>query len=138
MFPAMMAFFATFNSSRQRFMPRLEDTFDLYVNMVLGMVVVFQIPTVVLFLAKMRLVTARFLWRHLKEAILLIFIAAAVLTPSADPWNQTLFAAPMIALYLASILMAWMVTPRGQAEEASGAPKLRLVIAAMRIDQALR
>jgi len=61
-----------------------------------------------------------------------------VLTPSADPWNQTLFAAPMIALYLASILIAWMVTPRGQAEEASGAPKLRLVIAAMRIDQALR
>ena len=45
MFPAMMAFFATFNSSRLRFMPRLEDTFDLYVNMVLGMVVVFQIPT---------------------------------------------------------------------------------------------
>jgi len=138
MFPAMMAFFATFSSSRLRFLPRLEDTFDLYVNMVLGMVVVFQIPTVVLFLAKMRLVTARFLWRHLKEAILLIFIAAAVLTPSADPWNQTIFAAPMIALYLISILIAWMVSPRREAEEASTAPKLRLVIAATVLDQALR
>jgi len=138
MFPAMMAFFATFSSSRLRFLPRLEDTFDLYVNMVLGMVVVFQIPTVVLFLAKMRLVTARFLWRHLKEAILLIFIAAAVLTPSADPWNQTIFAAPMIALYLISILIAWMVSPRRQTEEASAAPKLRLVIAATMLDQALR
>jgi len=138
MFPAMMAFFATFSSSRLRFMPRLEDTFDLYVNMVLGMVVVFQIPTVVLFLAKMRLVTARFLWRHLKEAILLIFIAAAVLTPSADPWNQTLFAAPMVALYLVSILIAWMVSPRRQTEESSAAPKLRLVIAATVLDQALR
>ena len=61
-----------------------------------------------------------------------------MLTPSADPWNQTLFAAPMIALYLASILMAWMVTPRRQAEEASGAPKLRLVIAATMIDHSLR
>jgi sec-independent protein translocase protein TatC len=138
MFPAMMAFFATFSSSRLRFLPRLEDTFDLYVNMVLGMVVVFQIPTVVLFLAKMRLVTARFLWRHLKEAILLIFIAAAVLTPSADPWNQTIFAAPMIALYLISILIAWMVSPRRQTEEGSAAPKLRLVIAATMLDQALR
>ena len=138
MFPGMMAFFATFSSGKLRFLPRLEDTFDLYVNMVLGMVVVFQIPTVVLFLAKMRLVTARFLWRHLKEAILLIFIAAAVLTPSADPWNQTLFAAPMIALYLVSILIAWMVSPRRQAEEASAAPKLRLVIAATMLDQALR
>jgi len=138
MFPAMMAFFATFSSSRLRFLPRLEDTFDLYVNMVLGMVVVFQIPTVVLFLAKMRLVTARFLWRHFKEAVLLIFIAAAVLTPSADPWNQTLFAAPMIALYLVSILIAWMVSPRRQTEESSDAPKLRLVIAATVLDQALR
>jgi sec-independent protein translocase protein TatC len=138
MFPAMMAFFATFSSSRLRFLPRLEDTFDLYVNMILGMVVVFQIPTVVLFLAKMRLVTARFLWRHLKEAILLIFIAAAVLTPSADPWNQTLFAAPMVALYLVSILIAWMVSPRRPAEESSAAPKLRLVIAATVLDQALR
>jgi sec-independent protein translocase protein TatC len=137
MFPAMMAFFATFSSGRLRFLPRLEDTFDLYVNMILGMVVVFQIPTLVLFLAKMRLVTARFLWRHLKEAILLIFIAAAVLTPSADPWNQTLFAAPMIALYLISIAIAWMVGTR-QKEEASAAPKLRLVIAATMLDQALR
>jgi len=91
-----------------------------------------------LFLAKMRLVTARFLWRHLKEAILLIFIAAAVLTPSADPWNQTLFAAPMVALYLVSILIAWMVSPRRQTEESSAAPKLRLVIAATVLDQALR
>ena len=137
MFPAMMAFFATFSSGRLRFLPRLEDTFDLYVNMVLGMVVVFQIPTLVLFLAKMRLVTARFLWRHLKEAILLIFIAAAVLTPSADPWNQTLFATPMIALYLVSIAIAWMVGTRPK-EETSSAPKLRLVIAATMLDQALR
>ena len=138
MFPAMMAFFAAFSGGRVRFLPRLEDTFDLYVNMVLGMVVVFQIPTLVLFLAKLRLVTARFLWRHLKEAILLIFIAAAVLTPSADPWNQTLFAAPMIALYLFSIAIAWMVGARRPTEETPAAPKLRLVIAATMLDQALR
>ena len=65
--------------------------------MLLGMVVVFQIPTVVFFLAKMGMVTARFLWRNTKYAILIIFIIAAVVTPSSDPWNQTIFAAPMIA-----------------------------------------
>ena len=53
--------------------------------MLIGMSVVFQIPTVVFFLAKMGLVTARFLWRNIKYAILIIFIVAAVLTPSADP-----------------------------------------------------
>ena len=63
------------------------------------MVVVFQIPTVVFVLARMRLVTARLLWRQFKYAILVSFIAAATLTPSADPWNQIMFAAPMIALY---------------------------------------
>lgn len=80
--------------------------------MLLGMVAVFQIPTIVFFLARMRLVTARFLWRHIKYAILLIFIIAAVLTPTGDPWNQTVFAAPMVVLYLVSILIAWAVAPR--------------------------
>jgi len=110
--PYMIAFFGTFSSSNLAFMPRIEDTFDLYVKMLIGMVVVFQIPTVVFFLAKMRMVTAVFLWRNTKYAILIIFIVAAVLTPSADPWNQTVFAAPMIGLYLISIGIAWIVGPR--------------------------
>jgi sec-independent protein translocase protein TatC len=113
LFPSMIAFFGTFSSSDLEFLPRIEDVFDLYVKMLIGMVAVFQIPTVVFFLARMRLVTARFLWRHIKYAILLIFIVAAVLTPSSDPWNQTVFAAPMVVLYLLSILIAWAVAPRG-------------------------
>jgi len=80
--------------------------------MLIGMSVVFQIPTVVFFLAKMRLVTARFLWRNVKYAILISFVVAAVLTPSADPWNQTVIAAPMISLYLISIGIAWIVSPK--------------------------
>jgi sec-independent protein translocase protein TatC len=110
-FPYMIAFFGTFSSADLSFLPRVEDTFDLYVKMLLGMVAVFQIPTVVFFLAKMGIVTARFLWRNTKYAILIIFIISAVVTPSSDPWNQTIFAAPMIALYLLSIVIAWMVAP---------------------------
>jgi sec-independent protein translocase protein TatC len=113
LFPSMIAFFGTFSSTDLQFLPRVEDVFDLYLKMLLGMVAVFQIPTLVFFLARMRLVTARFLWRHIKYAILLIFIVAAVLTPSTDPWNQTVFAAPMIVLYLLSIAIAWAVAPRG-------------------------
>ena len=82
-FPYMIAFFGTFSSTDVEFLPRVETTFDLYVKMVLGMIAVFQIPTVVFFLAKMGLVTARFLWRNTKYAILIIFIIAAVVTPSA-------------------------------------------------------
>ena len=120
-------------------MPGVEDTVDLYLKMMLGMAVVFQIPTVVYFLAKMRLVTGRFLWRQLKYAILLIFIAAAVLTPSTDPWNQIVFAGPMIGLYLLSIGIAWLVEPgRGTETARTGSPHLKLVFAAAIVDQAWR
>ena len=119
LYPAMMAFFRSFDSPRVRFTPRLEDTFDLYKNMLIGMVTVFQIPTLVFFLAKLRLVTARFLWKQIKYAVLFSFIAAAVLTPSADPWNQIVFAAPMIALYIVSIGLAWLVGPRRERAEAA-------------------
>ena len=111
-FPWMMSFFASFNTPDLVFMPRLEDVFDLYTKMLLGMGLVFQMPTVVYFLAKMRLVTARFLWRHFKYAILIIFIVAAVITPTGDMITQTVFAAPMLGLYLLSILIAWLVAPK--------------------------
>jgi sec-independent protein translocase protein TatC len=111
-FPWMISFFASFNTPDLVFMPRLEDVFDLYAKMLIGMGLVFQMPTVVYFLAKMRLVTARFLWRHLKYAVLLIFVAAAVITPSGDMITQTIFAAPMLGLYALSILIAWLVAPK--------------------------
>jgi sec-independent protein translocase protein TatC len=116
-FPFMMAFFASFNGIDLAFMPRLEDTFGLYTKMLLGMGLIFQMPTVVYFLAKMRLVTARFLWQHGKYAILIAYIIAAVVTPTGDPMNQTIFAAPMIALYFLSIAIAWIVNPRSRGDK---------------------
>jgi sec-independent protein translocase protein TatC len=76
--------------------------------MMLAFAVIFQMPTLVLALARMGVVTAGFLWRHTKYAILIIFILAAVITPSSDVVNQTLMAGPMIALYLLSIIIAWV------------------------------
>lgn len=111
-FPFMMAFFASFNGVDLAFMPRLEDTFGLYTKMLLGMGLIFQMPTVVYFLAKMKLVTARFLWKHGKYAILIAYIIAAVITPTGDPMNQTIFAAPMILLYFVSIGIAWVFGPK--------------------------
>jgi len=138
LYPGMIGFFTTFKSRHVLFMPRIEDTFDLYKNMIVGMVAVFQLPTLVFFLARMRLVTARFLWRNIKYAILIIFIVAAVLTPSADPWNQTVFAAPMIVLYVLSIGIAWLVGPTRDCGPAHGETnKMRLVIGAMALEQAV-
>jgi sec-independent protein translocase protein TatC len=141
LFPGMMKFFSAFSSKHLVMMPAINDTFDHYVTMMIGMVVVFQMPTLVYFLARLRLVTARFLWRHFGHAILVIFIVAALLTSSPDAWNQTLFALPMIGLYLISIVIAWIVAPRRDKENAGpgAASKLGgLVIAATAFEQARR
>jgi sec-independent protein translocase protein TatC len=140
LYPAMMGFFGAFHSPGVTFMPSVEYTFELYKNLLLGMVLVFQLPTLAFFLAKMGLVTAAFLWRKIKYAILAIFIVAAVLTPSPDPWNQAIFAVPMIGLYLISIGIAWIVGPKRDPEAPAGGAStgLRLVIGAMVMDQAMK
>ena len=84
------------------------------------------------------MVTARFLWRHIKYAVLAAFVAAAVLTPSSDPWNQTLFAVPILGLYLISIGIAWLARPRERTvptSDAHGAP-LRLIVTGAVIENA--
>ena len=111
-FPFMMAFFASFNTPDLAFMPKLDEVFGLYTKMLLGMGIVFQMPAVVFFLAKMKMITARFLLSNFKYAFLIIFIAAAVITPTGDMMTQTIFAAPMVALYILSIVIAWVVGPK--------------------------
>lgn len=106
-FPMTWKFFVSFTTDYMTFMPRVEPAFALYMKMLLGFGLVFQMPTVVLFMARMGLVTARFLWRNIKYAILIIFIVAAVVTPSSDMFTQTAMAAPMMVLYIFSIFLAW-------------------------------
>jgi sec-independent protein translocase protein TatC len=110
-FKMLILFFASFNSAQLAFLPRLDDVFDMYTRMLFIMGVVFQMPTLVFFLAKMGLVTSRFLASQFKYAVLVIFIIAAVVTPSGDPYNQTILAAPMVGLYILSIFIAWVFGP---------------------------
>ncbi len=133
----MMAFFAAFDSPLMRFVPRVEDTFELYKNTLIGMVAVFQIPTLIFVLARLGIVSAGFLWRHVRYAILVAAVAAALLTPSPDPWNQLVFAAPMIIMYLLGIVIAWLCQ-RTPNETASGGAALRLVFAAGLVEGARR
>ena len=111
-FPFMMAFFASFNTPDLAFMPKLDDVFGLYTKMLLGMGIVFQMPAVVFFLAKMKMITARFLIVNFKYAFLIIFVVAAVITPSGDMMTQIIFASPMVGLYFVSIMIAWVVGPK--------------------------
>ena len=105
-FPMTWKFFASFATDYLTYMPRVEPAFSTYFKMLLAFGLVFQMPTVVLFLARMGLVTGRFLMKNFKYAILIIFIAAAIITPSGDMFNQSIMAGPMILLYLLSASLA--------------------------------
>ena len=94
------------------FMPRVHPAFTLYVRLVLACGVVFQLPTIVFFLARMGVATPGFLIKNFKYAILIIFIFAAVLTPTGDPVTLSMMAAPMIVLYILSIGIAWLFGKR--------------------------
>lgn len=112
LFPIAWRFLASFSTDFMTFMPRIQPTFSLYVRLMLACGVVFQMPTLVLFLARVGMLTAGFMLRNTKYAILIIFIVAAVLTPTGDPATLTLMAAPMLVLYALSIGIAWVVAPR--------------------------
>src|SRR5580765_2169398 len=91
-----------------RLLLKADDYFDFIIIVMLGMGIVFQMPAITYVLARIGLVTAKFLVRIWKTALIVILIAAAVLSPTNDIPNMLLFAAPMIALYIVSIFVAWI------------------------------
>jgi sec-independent protein translocase protein TatC len=107
-FPSMWRFFASYEMGGLEFRPMLDDTFAFYVKIVLALGLVFQMPMAVFFLARFGVVTAAFLIRKIKYAVLIIVVLAAVITPSGDPLTLAIFSAPMLVLYVVSIGVAWL------------------------------
>ncbi|HEX8176774.1 MAG TPA: twin-arginine translocase subunit TatC [Pyrinomonadaceae bacterium] len=91
-----------------RLLLKADDYFDFIILVMLAMGVVFQMPAITYVLARIGIVSARFLLRVWKTALIIILIAAAILSPTNDIPNMLLFAAPMVVLYLVSILVAWI------------------------------
>jgi sec-independent protein translocase protein TatC len=75
---------------------------------IFGLGLCFELPILIFFLARLGLVTEKFLLAKFKYAVLIIFIIAAIITPTPDMMTQTVFAIPMILLYLIGIAIAWM------------------------------
>lgn len=116
-FPLTWTFLGSFEDENIKFMPRVAPAFNMYLILVLMFAAIFQLPTLILFLARMGIVTAGFLIRNFKYAILIMVIAAAVLSPGGDPISQMVFAAPMVILYTLSIGLAWVFGKRKKKEE---------------------
>ncbi|MBI3654542.1 MAG: twin-arginine translocase subunit TatC [Acidobacteria bacterium] len=86
----------------------VDEYFDLIITIMLGLGVVFEIPTVTFFLARLGLITYKLLLRFWRYAIIVIFIIAAVLSPTTDVPNLLVFAAPMLVLYFFSVGIAYV------------------------------
>ncbi len=80
----------------------------LSLKMLLGVGLVFELPTLVFFLSKLGIITSRWMVRNFKYAVLAVFIIAAVITPSPDMVTQSILAVPMLALYGLGILIAFL------------------------------
>lgn len=84
---------------------------ELFLTVIVGLGVVFELPILVFFLALMGVVSAGWMWRNIRYAILVIFIIASILAPTPDISTMCIFAAPMIGLYIISIAIAYYVHP---------------------------
>src|SRR6266576_482609 len=113
-YPYALTFLIDFGKQFQPMITIGEYT-SLFLSIILGMGLIFEMPILVFFLALMGIVSAGFMWKNFRYAILVIFIIAAIVTPTTDILNMCIFAAPMIGLYGVSIGVAWLVHPRQRA-----------------------
>jgi sec-independent protein translocase protein TatC len=96
----------------------INEYFSMASKVILGLGLVFEMPVLILLLARLGIVTHRILWKYFRYAVLIVFIIAAVITPTPDIPTQCVFALPMIALYLLGILVAWLFGKKPPVEDA--------------------
>jgi sec-independent protein translocase protein TatC len=109
-YPQALNFLIEFGKQFQPMITIGEYT-QLFLSIILGMGLIFEMPVLVFFLALMGIVSAGFMWKNFRYSILAIFVIAAIITPTTDILNMCIFAAPMIALYGLSIGVAYLVHP---------------------------
>jgi sec-independent protein translocase protein TatC len=110
--PPAMQFLLSFGADIATPQIRIGNYVSLVTRLLLAIGLVFETPVVTTFLAKIGVVSSKWLLRQWKWAVILAFVLGAVITPTWDPVNQTLVALPLIVLYLISILLAKLMEPQ--------------------------
>lgn len=115
-FPESLDFL--FGFSRQ-FRPLIEvnEYTNLFLTVILGLGAAFELPILVFFLSLFGVVSPRFLWKNMRFAVLIIFIFAAIITPTPDPLTMCVFATPLLSLYLISIAVSYSVQSARRAKK---------------------
>jgi sec-independent protein translocase protein TatC len=87
----------------------ITEYFNIFVNVILGIAVVFELPVLIFFLTLLRIASPRFLITHARYAVLGIVVLAAVITPTPDVINLMLFSVPMVILYFAGVFASYLL-----------------------------
>ena len=95
----------------------LESAFGFETWVLVGMGIVFELPVILFFLGRIGLVTPGFLMSHFRLAVVVIFVLSAVLTPTGDMLTMSVFALPMVLLYLLGVAVVWL-TGKPRAKDA--------------------
>ncbi len=95
----------------------ITEYFDLFVNVTLGVGLVFEMPVLIFLLTLLRLASPRFLLRHSRYAILAIVIIAAIVTPTPDVFNLMLFAIPMCLLYFVGVFAGYLLVMKREGQK---------------------
>ncbi len=107
--PRVTSFLLTFGSEIAPTVPRIKDYINVVTRLMLAVGLVFEMPVVTTFLARIGVLKYHWLARKRREAIIVSFILAAIITPTIDPINQSLVALPLVVLYEMSIWLAKLV-----------------------------
>jgi sec-independent protein translocase protein TatC len=106
-FPPAFKFLVGYSNEYLMSLPAVSEYFSLATRLLLAFGFIFQIPVLMVFLARVGLVSVSFLNRHRKYAILINFIIAAILTPTPDVVNQLMMGVPLLVLYEVSVIAVW-------------------------------
>ena len=118
--PPAFAFFVSFSTDFLKPMISFREYLSLTLKFLLAFGLCFEMPVFMFFLAKLGIVNAKMLAKQRRYAILIIFIVAAVLTPSPDVVSQILMAIPLMFLYEVSIIVAKFARKKKPAPEEIG------------------
>ena len=116
--PFMVNFYSNYSLSPLiEFKPTLSDYIENLIYTTVGIGVLFQMPLLIMFLSRIGLVSPTFLKKYRRHAFVVILIAAAIITPSTDPFSLTLVTIPLYALFEASVVLSKRVYKKREADE---------------------
>jgi sec-independent protein translocase protein TatC len=121
-FPVVVGFLVGMGSRFQAVIT-INEYLSTASKIILGLGICFELPILIFFLTRMGVVNERWLLKKFKYAVLVVFVVAAIITPTPDVATQTVFAVPMLLLYLLGIAISWIFRKRRAATPEAGAAR---------------